>query len=264
MGTKWLRRKESALSALAEWVPPVKPCMVLRTWLYRRICAQMGKSVRIHPGVRLSHANCIEMGDRVSIERHVYLSGSDQNAIICLGDGAVLGSNVCINGNGYSNKICLGKRVSLDKGVYIKGENVNPSRHTQIDIGERTYIGPYACISGSGYVEIGKDCLISSHSVIYANNHNFGDPMRKIREQGTTRKGIVVEDDCWLGSGVKVLDGITIGQGSVIGAGAVVTKDIPSYSVAVGVPAKVVSNRLELKTNPEIYEHNLDTSNLVE
>lgn len=56
-------------------------------------------------------------------------------------------------------------------------------------------------------------------------------------------KGIVIEDDCWLGTGVKILDGVTIGKGSVIGAGAVVTKNIPSYSVAVGVPAKVISKR---------------------
>jgi acetyltransferase-like isoleucine patch superfamily enzyme len=53
----------------------------------------------------------------------------------------------------------------------------------------------------------------------------------------------VIEDDCWLGDGVKVLDGVTIGRGSVIGAGAVVTKDIPPFSVAVGVPARVIKSR---------------------
>jgi acetyltransferase-like isoleucine patch superfamily enzyme len=53
----------------------------------------------------------------------------------------------------------------------------------------------------------------------------------------------VIEDDCWLGDGVKVLDGVTIGRGSVIGAGAVVTKDIPPFSVAVGVPARVIKTR---------------------
>ena len=54
----------------------------------------------------------------------------------------------------------------------------------------------------------------------------------------------MIEDDCWLGHGVTVLDGVTIGKGSVIGAGAVVTKNIPPYSVALGVPAKVVKSRL--------------------
>jgi acetyltransferase-like isoleucine patch superfamily enzyme len=62
----------------------------------------------------------------------------------------------------------------------------------------------------------------------------------------------VIEDDCWLGTGVKVLDGVTIGQGSVVGAGAVVTKDIPPYSVAVGIPSKVIAqrnNKTGLETN---------------
>jgi acetyltransferase-like isoleucine patch superfamily enzyme len=78
---------------------------------------------------------------------------------------------------------------------------------------------------------------------MYANNHVFDDPNRLIRQQPLTCKGITIEDDCWIGTGVRILDGVTIGQGSVIGAGAVVNKDIPPYSVAVGVPAKVISKR---------------------
>ncbi|HOZ23028.1 MAG TPA: DapH/DapD/GlmU-related protein, partial [bacterium] len=58
-----------------------------------------------------------------------------------------------------------------------------------------------------------------------------------------SKGGVVIEDDCWLGAGVMVLDGVTIGTGSVIGAAAVVTKDIPPYSVALGIPAKVVATR---------------------
>ncbi len=74
-------------------------------------------------------------------------------------------------------------------------------------------------------------------------NHNFADTSQKIIDQGVTCKGIVIEDDCWLGFGVKVLDGVTIGKGSVIGAGAIVTKDIPPFSIAVGVPARVIKSR---------------------
>ena len=71
--------------------------------------------------------------------------------------------------------------------------------------------------------------------------------MQKIREQGLTTKGIEIGDDCWLGYGVKVLDGVTIGQGSIVGAGAVVTKNLPPYSIAVGVPAKVIGSRQLVK-----------------
>jgi acetyltransferase-like isoleucine patch superfamily enzyme len=91
--------------------------------------------------------------------------------------------------------------------------------------------------------------MIASHSGIYANNHNFADPTQPICKQGNSYKGITVEEDCWLGSGVRVLDGVTIGRGSIIGAGAVVTKDIPPYSIAVGVPAKVVSQRKSMSNN---------------
>lgn len=145
---------------------------------------------------------------------------------------------VRINGRDNNCRICLGKEVVLERGVDIAaGEN------SQVEIDENTFIGPYTCIGGSGNIKIGKHCLIAAQTGIIANNHIFADPVQKIRDQGVTQKGIVIEDDCWLGFGVKVLDGVTIGQGSVIGAGAVVTKDIPPYSVAVGVPAKAIANR---------------------
>ncbi len=99
------------------------------------------------------------------------------------------------------------------------------------------------CIAGPGDIKIGKDCLIAAHSGIFANNHIYSDPTQLIMSQGVTRQGIVIEDDCWLGSGVKVLDGVTIGRGSVVGAGAVVTKNIPPFSIAVGVPARVIKRR---------------------
>ena len=138
----------------------------------------------------------------------------------------------------FNSQIYLRKQVILDRGVDIRALD-----RGYIELGESTYVGPYTCLAGPGPIEIGKNCLIGSHSGIYGNNHNFDNPELKIVEQGITCKGIAIEDDCWLGTGVKVLDGVTIGQGSVIGAGAVVTKDIPPYSVAVGVPARVISRR---------------------
>ncbi|NJM73600.1 MAG: acyltransferase [Scytonema sp. RU_4_4] len=114
-----------------------------------------------------------------------------------------------------------------------------------ITIDEDTYIGPYVCIAGPGDIKIGKACLIAPHSGIFANNHIFADPTRRIGDQGVTRKGIVIKDDCWLGHNVTVLDGVTIGKGSIIGAGSVVSKDIPPYSIAVGAPARVIKSRCD-------------------
>jgi galactoside O-acetyltransferase len=113
----------------------------------------------------------------------------------------------------------------------------------RIEIGKGTYIGNFVYITGPGNVRIGKKCLIAAHSGIFANAHIFADPDKYIQDQGGICKGITIEDDCWLGTGVKVLDGVKIGRGSVIGAGAVVTKDIPAYSIAVGVPANVIRDR---------------------
>lgn len=186
----------------------------VRQYVYRFIVGKMGSDVNIEPAVQLVCAQAIELEDGASVCSHTLLN--------CWNPGS---------------KIILRDKVRLDQGIHIQAIGGT------IDIGARTYIGPYVCMAGPGDIRIGKDCLIASGSGIYANNHIFDDPSRPINQQGIVWKGIVIEDDCWLGSGVRVLDGVTIGHGSVIGAGAVVTKDIPPYSVAVGVPAKVVSTR---------------------
>ena len=231
------------LTALVEWIPR-KPGIVIRNWVYPSLFARLGSSVRIRSRVEFVRPQDIELGDRVTIDRDSYLSSAGTskphggNNRVCLEEGVHLGSGVRLDTFGNNSQICLGKHAILDRGVDLRS-----LERGSIEVGEATYIGPYTCLAGPGAIAIGKSCLIASHSGIYANNHNFADPTLKIVEQGITCKGIVIEDDCWLGTGVKVLDGVTLGRGCVIGAGAVVTKDIPAYTVAVGVPAKVVSQR---------------------
>ncbi len=215
---KRLHKLESIAISLVGWVP-TSVGKKLRSLLYRPIFERLGSSVQIHPGVEFMGSDRIEMGNNVRLLRDVRIRVHSPNS-----------------------KVLFADKVCLDRGVDIKA---HCHRSGDIEIGENTYIGPYTCMSGAR-IKIGKHCLIASHSGIYANNHNYADPTRNIKEQGNSYKGITIEDDCWLGCGVKVLDGVTIGKGSVIGAGAVVTKDIPPYSVAVGVPAKVVSKRTSI------------------
>lgn len=210
---QWNRRKESLITTLVGTIP-LSPGFTLRKLLYPTIFKRMGSSVYIQPGVEFIRACCIEIGNKIGIGRGVRLQSHCLNSRICIKDwtGIDRGVDISVRGGGY------------------------------IEIGERTHIGCYVCLAG-GDIKIGQDCLIASHSGIYATNHNFADPTRIIRDQGSTRKGIVIENDCWLGHGVIVLDGVTIGQGSVIGAGAVVTRNILPYSIAVGIPAKVIDQR---------------------
>ncbi|MDM9382282.1 acyltransferase [Chlorogloeopsis sp. ULAP01] len=209
----WFPYKESIAQLLVGSIP-LKVGVLLRRILYRHIFAQFGNSVTVQTNAEFIHTFAIALGDNVKISRDVRLDCGASNS-----------------------KITIGNDTWLERGVDIKALGGS------IEIDESTYIGPYICIAGPGQIKIGKNCLIASHSAIYANCHNFTDPTIRIQFQGISHKGIVIEDDCWIGIGVRILDGITIGQGSVIGAGAVVTKDIPPYSIAVGVPARVKHNR---------------------
>ena len=232
----WFRGQTLVLTTLVGWIP-LLPGQMLRNLLYRIIFKQIGFPVRIKANVKFTEARWLAIDNSVAIEPHVCIDIPQINDVY-LGKSVKLHQGVRISCLGENGKVFLGEKVCLDRGVDVKVHYGG-----QMIIGDRTYIGPYTCMSGFGKIEIGKDCLIASHSAIYAHNHNFSDSNKKIVEQGFSIKGIIIEDDCWLGSGVKVLDGVTIGKGSVIGAGAVVTKDIPPYSVAVGVPAKVISQR---------------------
>ncbi|OWY67893.1 hypothetical protein B7486_29010 [cyanobacterium TDX16] len=216
LNVKLMRLRELLITTIVGSLPVLAMGVAARQRLYPLIFKHMGKKVFIQDGVDFLSAYKMEIGDEVYLFRNVKLNAWNNNCRILLGD-----------------------RVALERGVDIgcAGDNCT------IEIGDGTFIGPYTCIGGPGHIKIGKHCLIAAHTGIVANNHVFSDPVQKIREQGLTTKGIEIGDDCWLGYGVKVLDGVTIGQGSVVGAGAVVTKDLPPYSIAVGVPAKVIGNR---------------------
>ncbi|MDD2375982.1 MAG: acyltransferase [Clostridia bacterium] len=134
-------------------------------------------------------------------------------------------------------------KISISRGCRIGMYVIIDPSNGFINIGEYTSIHDFSVISGMGGVSIGKYVAIASQCAIIASNHVYINPEEYIKRQGNTAKGIVIEDDVWLGIGVKVLDGVTIGKGSIIGAGSIVTKSIPSYSIAVGIPAKVIKNR---------------------
>jgi len=113
-----------------------------------------------------------------------------------------------------------------------------------IKMGKNVHIN-YGCFidASQGEIEIGNNVLIGPYCVLRAANHIFSDPNISILEQGHESGKIIIEDDVWLGAHVTIVPNVKIGRGSVIGAGAVVTKDIEPFSIAVGVPAKKIGTR---------------------
>lgn len=142
-------------------------------------------------------------------------------------------------------KIRLGNRVTIGKYAIIRPSNIYGGAIGEgLKMGDHSNIGPYSYIGCSGYIEIGNNVMISPRVSIYAENHVFSRTDLLLKEQGVEKQFVIIEDDCWIAANSIILAGVRIGKGSVIAAGSVVTKDIPPYSIAAGVPAKVIKSRL--------------------
>lgn len=139
--------------------------------------------------------------------------------------------------------VVLGPGTTLRRGVQIEVTSTLKELAAGCTIGARVGISEGTFIGAKGQVSIGDDTDFGPGCRIIAEAHVFADPGQLIREQPLTRKGITIGGDCWLGANVVVLDGCTIGDGTVIGAGAVVTRDIGPGVVAAGLPARVLRPR---------------------
>lgn len=153
----------------------------------------------------------------------------------------------------------IGKGTIIEKGAVIStryggtitiGENCHISRYGHIlscggdiIIGDNSTVNPFAMVYGQGGVKIGSGVRIATQSTILPSNHIFVRKDIMIFEQGLSKRGIVIEDDVWIGAGVKILDGVIIRKGCVIGANAVVNKSTESYGIYVGTPAHLIRKR---------------------
>lgn len=179
-----------------------------------------GKRFGLGSNVIILYSRCLTVADDVSIDGPAYLN--------CLSKKGVL----------------IGSHTSIDRNCWLHcGGSKNDYDHGFFSIGENSFIGCNAVIGAGGGIQIGNHVLIGQSVNLHAESHNFSDPELRIDQQGVTYRGITIEDDVWIGSKVTILDGVTIGRGSIIGAGAVVTKSINPYSISIGVPAKVIGDR---------------------
>ena len=183
----------------------------------RGLLRHMGENVSIGVGVRIVNPQFVSLGDNVQIHDSCTLVANSEKGIT-LDDGA-----------------------RLKHGVYLDTESAATG---YIRIGKRVYIGAGCCLHGHEGLEIGDDSLLAQNITITPYSHKFDDPNKTIYSQGGIQKKIVIGRDCYLGMNVCIVcTAENIGEGSVVGAGSVVVKPIPPYSVAVGVPAKIIKKR---------------------
>lgn len=209
----WRYFLEQGLFFLFGWIPTVAG-IGLRSLVYRLILKMDGLAA-IESGVRLRFANYIHLHHGVYLDHGAYL-------------------HACPHG------IEIGENTIVMHGAILHVYNFRDLPNAGIKIGKDSLIGEYSVIRGQGGVTIGDRVYTSPFTQIIAVNHVFDDPQRPFVEQGITAEGIVIEDDVWLGASCVVTDGVRIGKGAVVAAGAVVTKDVPPHTVVAGVPAKVL------------------------
>jgi len=130
----------------------------------------------------------------------------------------------------------MGANVRIKKDCIISCPN-------NLTIGDNIYIGNNCMLHAEGGITIGSDTMIGPYTTVWTSNHIFRDKKIPIRLQGSRNEAVVIEDDVWIGANVVILPGVTVGKGSVIGAGAVVTKNIKPYIVVGGNPARMIRAR---------------------
>ncbi len=134
--------------------------------------------------------------------------------------------------------------------VSLEGDN-QIGRYTifqgssKIYFGEGTSCGDFCIFGCNEMINIGKNVMIAAHVSIRDTDHQFADISLPMKSQGIVTSKIIIEDDVWIGHGAVILKGVKIGKGSIIAAGAVVTKNVENYTIVGGVPAKVIRSRLK-------------------
>ncbi len=182
----------------------------LRLHWYRLRLGALGAGCHIETGVSLQYPGRIRLGDGVGIGRNAALrANTDANPGIALGKGVNINDAVVINAN---------------RGF--------------VTLGERSWLGPFCLVYGNGGVTIGRNVLVAGHTTINTVSHAAERCDIPINDQPVLTGPVVIEDDVWIGLNAVILQGVTLGHGCIVGAGAVVTRSIAPWSIAVGVPAR--------------------------
>ncbi len=188
----------------------------VREEYYKGKLKHLGKNVYIGKNVKIVNPEYVSIGDDVQI--------FDDVTLIARGKGGIT----------IADKVIICERVYLDTQTEEWG---------YINIGESTYIGTGTTMFGHVGLDIGRDVLLAQSINLTPYSHKFEDPEKPIKVQGGNMQKVSIGDDVYVGMGTQIMYSGSIGKGSIIGCGSVVNREIPPYSIAVGVPAKVIKNR---------------------
>jgi acetyltransferase-like isoleucine patch superfamily enzyme len=198
------------------WVPGAIG-IFLRSKLYPYLCGETGKNVVFGCNTVLRHPHKIKIGNNVVID-----------------------DNVVLDAKGVKNN-----GITLKDGVFIGRNSILSCKDGDIELDENANVGFNCEILSSSKVKIGKNGLIAAYSYIMGGGSYALDPKIPINQQYDFegKGGVELKEDVWVGAHCSILDGVTVGQGSVIAAGAVVTKTIEPMSISGGTPAKLIKKR---------------------
>lgn len=130
----------------------------------------------------------------------------------------------------------VGENVSVHEDVFIR----NPQN---LSLGDNVSIHPMCYIEALGGLSVGNDVSIAHGTTIMTTDHNYKGTDVPIKDQGIIEKSVKIEDNVWIGAKATILGGNTVETGSIVAAGAVVTKNVPAYSIVGGVPARIIGAR---------------------
>ncbi len=191
---------------------------LMRKVMFRRLLKQAGGGVQFGRCVSLRHPGKISIGDGTAIDDFCLLDARGARP-----DGFKIGSQVLIA------RDCL-IQAKTDAGF--------------IEISDGCSIGGQSTLSSAGGIRLGRHVMLAGQCYIGGGRYHTEDRGTPMMHQGLYSKGpVIIEDDVWVGAGARVIDGVTIGRGAIVGAGAVVTKDVAPYAIVVGVPAKEIGKR---------------------
>ena len=137
---------------------------------------------------------------------------------------------------GYG-RLVLGRWLHLGVGTALR------CHEGTLSVGDKSVLGRGVSVNCYLDVEIGASSLFADDIYVSDFDHKYADLTMPIKDQGISKARVRIEPDVWIGTKVTVTSGVVIGQGAVVGANAVVTRDLPPYSVSVGVPARVIKDR---------------------